>query len=145
MKIDIVKLNKDITLSHATDGAAGYDVQACLYFKEELRAGEALTIPLGFAMSMGKNIAAILLPRSGLGAKGLVLQNTIGLIDSDYQGEVCAMVKNTGNFTIVIKPMMRIAQLIFIPILHMEFNVVESFTTITNRGINGFGSTGDIK
>ena len=138
------KLN--LTLEPATEGSAGFDVCACISEPITLNAGEQSLVPLGFAMHINNpNWAAILLPRSGMGAKnGIVLGNTVGLIDSDYQGEVMAMLWNRkldGSFT--IEPGMRIAQIIFTPVALPKFNIVTDFNEETSRGTGGFGSTGN--
>ena len=143
--------NKDLfkklglSLSPATIGSAGFDVSACIEEEITLAAGEQALVPLGFAMHINNpNWAALLLPRSGLGAKnGIILGNTIGLIDSDYQGEVMAMLwnrKQEGSFT--VEPGMRIAQIIFTPIALPTFSIVDEFDENTERGTGGFGSTG---
>lgn len=141
--MQLIKHDKRISLERATEGSAGIDVQAAIDSAQYVYPGEIKMIPLGFSMHIGDaNIAALLLPRSGLGKKGIVLANTVGLIDSDYQGQVMAAVKNTGNEAFLIAPLDRIGQMIFAPVIHPEFEIVDSFTDATVRGEGGFGSTG---
>lgn len=134
---------------YATSGSAGLDLVACIDKPIKLISQDkAVLIPSGIALNMqtyADNIAAVLLPRSGLGhKKGLVLGNTIGLIDKDYQGEIfiSAWNRNTVFNEIVINPMERIAQLVFIPILKPHLELVKEFSEITARNSGGFGSTG---
>jgi dUTP pyrophosphatase len=128
---------------HATGGAAGVDMRACLDAPLELKPGETQLIKTGIAVYVADpNYAAILLPRSGLGHKhGIVLGNLVGLIDSDYQGEVMVSCWNRGGTTFTIQPGERIAQLVVIPVAQVEFDVVANFEA-TQRGEGGFGSTG---
>lgn len=132
-------------LAPATHGSAGFDVRACIDKNVVLRTGEIKLIPLGIKMHIfDPGIACVLLPRSGLGIKGLVLGNLVGLIDSDYQGVVTAIVWNR-NFResfedIIIKPGEKIAQAIFIPVIIPILIPVKSFIT-TDRGESGFGSS----
>lgn len=142
-ELKFIKHNKDISLSQATAGSAGYDVQASLDKSVVIYPNEIKMIPLGFRVHIeNPTMAAILLPRSGLGKVGIVLANTVGLIDSDYQGEVMCALKNTSNQEFVVTPLMRIAQMIFIPVISPEVEIVESFEATTERGNGGFGSTG---
>ncbi|MFM9940046.1 MAG: dUTP diphosphatase [Hyphomicrobiaceae bacterium] len=128
--------------------AAGIDLFACLDQPLSLAAGApAVLIPSGIALHMGRaDMAAIIAPRSGLGHKqGLVLGNTVGVIDGDYTGPVMISAWNRsapGTAPITIEPGSRIAQMLFVPILRPEFRVVETFTTASDRGAGGFGSTG---
>ena len=128
---------------YGTPGAAGLDLRACLDAPLELGPGDSQLVPSGIAIHIGDpGFAAIVLPRSGLGAKhGIVLGNLVGLIDSDYQGQVFVSVWNRGQAAFTIQPMDRIAQLVVVPVLQVEFNVVEEFEA-SSRGAGGFGSTG---
>ena len=142
--MQIIKHDERIQLERATDGSAGYDVSAAIDQDVTIYPGETKMIPLGFSVYIeDKNIAAILLPRSGLGTKkGIVLANTVGLIDSDYQGQVMAAVKNTSNDAFIVTPLARIGQMVFVPVVHREFELVKEFTSASARGTGGFGSTG---
>ena len=128
---------------YGTPGAAGLDLRACLEAPLTLNPGDSQLVPSGIAIHIGDpGFAAIILPRSGLGAKhGIVLGNLTGLIDSDYQGQVFISLWNRGQTAFTIQPMDRIAQLVVVPVQQVEFNVVEEFTT-SGRGAGGFGSTG---
>jgi len=128
---------------YATAGAAGLDLRACLDVPLTLNPGDSQLVPSGIAIHIGDpGFAAIVLPRSGLGAKhGIVLGNLVGLIDSDYQGQMFVSVWNRGQAAFTIQPMDRIAQLLVVPVQQVEFNVVEEFET-SSRGAGGFGSTG---
>ena len=128
---------------YATPGAAGLDLRACLDAPLVLQAGDSQLVPSGIAIHLGDpGLAAILLPRSGLGARhGIVLGNLVGLIDSDYQGQLFVSVWNRGKAAFTIAPLERIAQLVVVPVEQVEFNLVEEFET-SSRGAGGFGSTG---
>ena len=128
---------------YGTPGAAGLDLRACLDAPLVLQPGDSQLVPSGIAIHIGDpGFAAIILPRSGLGAKhGIVLGNLTGLIDSDYQGQVFISMWNRGQAVFTIQPMDRIAQLVVVPVQQVEFNVVEEFTA-SSRGAGGFGSTG---
>jgi len=128
---------------YATAGAAGLDLRACLAMPLTLEAGDSQLVPSGIAIHLGDpSYAAIVLPRSGLGAKhGIVLGNLVGLIDSDYQGEVFVSVWNRGKSAFTIEPMDRIAQLVVVPVAQVELHVVDEFAA-SDRGAGGFGSTG---
>jgi dUTP diphosphatase len=128
---------------YATAGAAGLDLRACLEAPLELRPGDSQLVHTGLAIHLGDPaLAAVVLPRSGLGAKhGIVLGNLVGLIDSDYQGEVMVSVWNRGKSAFTIQPMERIAQLVVVPVVQVELAVVEDFAA-SARGGDGFGSTG---
>ena len=128
---------------YATAGAAGLDLRACLEAPLTLMPGDSELVPSGISIHIGDaGFAAIILPRSGLGAKhGIVLGNLVGLIDSDYQGQIFISVWNRGNAAFTIQPMDRIAQLVVVPVQQVEFNVVEEFGS-SRRGAGGFGSTG---
>ena len=128
---------------YATAGAAGLDLRACLEAALTLMPGDSQLVPSGISIHIGDpGFAALILPRSGLGAKhGIVLGNLVGLIDSDYQGQIFISVWNRGNSAFTIQPMDRIAQLVVVPVQQVEFNVVEEFDS-SRRGAGGFGSTG---
>jgi dUTP pyrophosphatase len=128
---------------YATAGAAGLDLRACLGEALTLQPGDSQLVPSGIAIHIGDpGYAAIVLPRSGLGAKhGIVLGNLVGLIDSDYQGPILVSVWNRGKTAFTIQPMDRIAQLVVIPVAQVEWNVVDEFA-VSERGAGGFGSTG---
>ncbi|MDH4188666.1 MAG: dUTP diphosphatase [Betaproteobacteria bacterium] len=128
---------------YATRGAAGLDLRACVDVPLVLEPGDSQLVPSGIAIHIGDpRYAAVVLPRSGLGAKhGIVLGNLVGLIDSDYQGQLLISVWNRGRAAFTIQPMERIAQLVVLPVVQVEFQVVDEFTT-SHRGEAGFGSTG---
>lgn len=128
---------------YATRGSAGLDLRACIDQAIPIAPGTTHLIPTGLAIHIGDpGYAAIALPRSGLGHKhGIVLGNLVGLIDSDYQGQVFVSLWNRGQTTFVLDPMERIAQLIVVPVLQVKLNIVEEFTA-SDRGAGGFGSTG---
>jgi dUTP pyrophosphatase len=129
--------------AYATDGSAGLDLCACLDQAVNLAPGETLLIPAGFAMHIeDAGLAAVILPRSGLGhKKGIVLGNLVGLIDSDYQGQLFISCWNRGSETVAISPGDRIAQLVIVPVVRAEFELVDGFEQ-TRRGAGGFGHTG---
>ena len=128
---------------YASAGAAGLDLRACMDSPLTLQAGESQLVPSGIAIHVGDpGYAAVILPRSGLGAKnGIVLGNLVGLIDSDYQGPLMVSLWNRGQAQFTIQPMDRVAQLIVVPVVQVEFEVVPEFTA-SARGAGGFGSTG---
>jgi dUTP pyrophosphatase len=128
---------------YATAGSAGVDLRACIDGALELKPGDTRLIPSGIAIHLSDpGYAAIVLPRSGLGHKhGIVLGNLVGLIDSDYQGQVFVSVWNRGQSTFTIQPGERIAQLVVVPVAQVEFEVVEEFDA-SERGAGGFGSSG---
>ncbi len=128
---------------YATPGAAGMDLRACLEAPMTIRPGETQLIPSGLAVHMeDRNLAAVLLPRSGLGHKhGIVLGNLVGLVDSDYQGQVYVSCWNRGQESFIVQPGERIAQMLFVPVAHVEFEIVEEFIR-SERGEGGFGSSG---
>ncbi|ANQ84304.1 dUTP diphosphatase [Azoarcus olearius] len=129
--------------AYASAGAAGLDLRACLDAPVLLHPGETTLVPSGLAIHLADpGLAAMVLPRSGLGHKhGIVLGNLVGLIDSDYQGQVFVSVWNRGRDVFTIQPMERIAQLVVVPVLQVGFNVVDDFAA-SERGEGGFGSTG---
>jgi dUTP pyrophosphatase len=128
---------------HATAGSAGMDLRACIGAPLALPAGAAELIPTGISIYIADpDLAAVLLPRSGLGHKnGIVLGNLVGLIDSDYQGPLMVSVWNRGAAPFTISPGDRIAQMVFVPVVQVGFEVVEDFSA-TSRGAGGFGSSG---
>jgi len=128
---------------YATPGAAGLDLRACIQGPLVLQPGESQLVPSGIAIHLGDpGHAAIVLPRSGLGSKhGIVLGNLVGLIDSDYQGQVLVSLWNRGKEPFTVQPMDRIAQLVVIPVAQVQLAVVEEFAA-SERGAGGFGSTG---
>ncbi|MBC8519885.1 MAG: dUTP diphosphatase [Gammaproteobacteria bacterium] len=144
LKILDSRIGGEYPLPHyATDGSAGMDLRACIDAPLELKPGQTELIPSGIAIHMDdREMAATLLPRSGLGHKhGVVLGNLVGLIDSDYQGQVFVSCWNRGDTTFTIEPGERIAQMVFVPVIQAEFEVVEEFDT-SERGAGGFGHTG---
>ncbi|MBE3671833.1 MULTISPECIES: dUTP diphosphatase [Pseudoalteromonas] len=144
VKILNPKVGNEIPLpTYATDGSAGVDLRACIDEPLTLEPGQTELIPTGIAIHMkSKDMAATILPRSGLGHKhGIVLGNLVGLIDSDYQGQLFISCWNRGNDTFTIEPADRIAQLMFIPVIQPEFQLVEEFDE-SERGEGGFGHSG---
>lgn len=145
-KIDIKildeRLNEQLP-SYATAGSAGLDLRACIEQPITLNPGETSLIPTGIAVHLADTgLAALILPRSGLGHKhGIVLGNLVGLIDSDYQGQILVSCWNRGQTSFHLNPLERIAQLVVVPVIQVEFNQVDSFDQ-SHRGENGFGSTG---
>jgi dUTP pyrophosphatase len=134
---------KDQLPAYATAGSAGLDLRACINEALHIQPGTTHLIPTGLAIHLADPAyAAMILPRSGLGHKhGIVLGNLVGLIDSDYQGELMVSTWNRGNTEFVLNPMDRLAQLIIVPVLQVGFNVVDEFNS-SSRGAGGFGSTG---
>jgi len=128
---------------YSTAGAAGLDLRACIHSPVTLAPGAAELVPSGIAIHLADpGLAAVVLPRSGLGHKhGIVLGNLVGLVDSDYQGQVMVSLWNRSEAAFTINPMDRIAQLVVVPVVQVELNVVEEFAT-SARGAGGFGSTG---
>jgi dUTP pyrophosphatase len=128
---------------YATTGSAGLDLRACISEPITIEPGSTHLIPTGLAIHLADpGYAAIILPRSGLGHKhGIVLGNLVGLIDSDYQGELMVSTWNRGSTAFVLNPMERLAQLVIVPVMQVGFNIVESFDS-SERGAGGFGSTG---
>ena len=144
--IEVKILNEKITLEklrYATAGSAGLDLCACIDAPMTITPGQTALIPTGFAIHLkDPSLAAIILPRSGLGHRdGIVLGNLVGLIDSDYQGEIMVSLWNRGQKEFELNPMDRMAQLVVVPVLQPSFTVVDNFE-VSNRGQNGFGSTG---
>jgi dUTP pyrophosphatase len=138
------RVGREIPLpGYATDGSAGLDLRACLDAPITLEPGQTHLVPTGFAIHLeDPGLAAVLLPRSGLGHKhGIVLGNLVGLIDSDYQGQVMVSVWNRGSHPFMISPGERIAQMIIVPVVQVELEVVSEFDE-SARGAGGFGSSG---
>ena len=145
-KLDVRVLDSrllDQLPQYATSGSAGLDLRACIDQAIVLKPGDSTLVPSGIAIHLGDpGYAAMVLPRSGLGHKhGIVLGNLVGLIDSDYQGQIFVSVWNRSQSEFTIQPLERIAQMIVVPVLQVEFNVVADFA-LSIRGAGGFGSTG---
>jgi len=145
-RIDLKILDKRLRENpphYATAGSAGLDLRACIETPLHLAPGQTTLVPTGMAIHLADpSLAAMILPRSGLGHKhGIVLGNLVGLIDSDYQGELMVSVWNRGHESFTLNPLDRIAQLIVVPVLQVGFNIVDEFDA-SKRGENGFGSTG---
>jgi len=130
---------------YATAGAAGLDLRACIDAPIELKPGATVLVPSGIAIHLtDPGLAAMVLPRSGLGHKhGIVLGNLVGLIDSDYQGQIFVSLWNRGASVFALNPLERIAQLVVVPVLQVQLNIVEDFAA-SERGAGGFGSTGKV-
>ena len=146
MNVDVKILDarlRDNMPAYATPGSAGLDLRACIDAPVTLEPGQWQLIPTGMAMHLkDTNYAAMILPRSGLGHKhGIVLGNLVGLIDSDYQGEIMVSVWNRGKDSFTLNPLDRLAQLVVVPVVQVAFNVVDEFDA-SQRGAGGFGSTG---
>ncbi|HEX5057568.1 MAG TPA: dUTP diphosphatase [Gammaproteobacteria bacterium] len=144
LKILDQRIGKEIPLpAHATAGSAGMDLRACLDRPLQLSPGAAELIPTGIAIYIeDPGLAAVILPRSGLGHKhGIVLGNLVGLIDSDYQGQLLVSCWNRGKDVFTIQPGERIAQLVLVPVVQAEFDIVQDFAA-SDRGAGGFGSSG---
>lgn len=134
---------KDHLPAYATTGSAGLDLRAAINEAITIEPGQTILVPTGIAIHIADpTLAAVILPRSGLGHKnGIVLGNLVGLIDSDYQGPLMISCWNRSDTAFVLNPMDRLAQLVFVPVVQAQLTVVDSFTT-TDRGTGGFGSTG---
>ncbi len=144
LKILDQRLGTEFPLPHyATEGSAGMDMRACLEVPLEMAPGDTHLIPTGMAIHVADaGLAAVLLPRSGLGHKhGIVLGNLVGLIDSDYQGQVFVSCWNRGKETFIVEPGERIAQMVIVPVVRADFEIVEDFVD-SERGAGGFGHTG---
>ena len=147
MKIDVrvldARMNDELP-RYATPGSAGLDLRACLNAPLTLAPGACELIGTGIAIHLADpGYAALILPRSGLGHKhGIVLGNLVGLIDSDYQGELKVSAWNRSQTAFVIQPMERLAQLVIVPVVQAQFNVVDDFAAASARGAGGYGSTG---
>lgn len=145
-KIDVKILDarlRDQLPHYATPGSAGLDLRACIDAPITLQPGQTELVPTGMAIHLADpGLAAVVLPRSGLGHKhGIVLGNLVGLIDSDYQGQIFVSTWNRGNTPFVLNPMERLAQLVIVPVMQVGFNIVTDFDA-SGRGAGGFGSTG---
>lgn len=144
LKILDKRIGQDIPLpAYATEGSAGLDLRVCTDAPVQIAPGETVLLPTGIAIYVeDPKLAAVILPRSGLGHKnGIVLGNLVGLIDSDYQGELKISCWNRGQDHFTVHPGDRIAQLVFVPVVQAAFTVVDDFVQ-TNRGEGGFGSSG---
>ena len=146
-RIDVKLLDERLKThppAYATAGAAGLDLRACLPGPITLHPGETTLVPSGLAIHLADpGLAAMVLPRSGLGHKhGIVLGNLVGLIDSDYQGQLMVSAWNRSSVAFTIEPMERLAQLVIVPVVQAQFQVVQDFATETVRGEGGYGSTG---
>lgn len=128
---------------YATPGSAGIDLRACIDSALKIHPGETILVPTGIAIHLSDpTLAAMILPRSGLGHKhGIVLGNLVGLIDSDYQGEIFVSTWNRSHDSFTLNPLDRLAQLVVVPVVQVAFNVVDDFAA-SERGAGGFGSTG---
>lgn len=134
---------KDFLPAYGTPGSAGLDLRACIDAPLTIEPGQTVLVPTGLAIHIGDpGYAAMILPRSGLGHKnGIVLGNLVGLIDSDYQGQLMVSTWNRGGAAFTLHPLDRLAQLVIVPVLQVGFNLVEEFAS-SERGAGGFGSTG---
>jgi dUTP pyrophosphatase len=134
---------KELLPAYGTPGSAGLDLRACIDAPLLIEPGQTVLVPTGLAIHIGDpGYAAMILPRSGLGHKnGIVLGNLVGLIDSDYQGQLMVSTWNRGHASFTLQPLDRLAQLVIVPVLQVGFNVVEEFAS-SERGAGGFGSTG---
>jgi dUTP pyrophosphatase len=147
MKIDVKVLDPRLQSqlpTYATPGSAGLDLRACLEAPLTLQPNACQLVPTGMAIHLADpGYAALILPRSGLGHKhGIVLGNLVGLIDSDYQGQLMVSAWNRSSTAFTIEPMERIAQLMIVPVVQAQFNLVNEFTQASERGEGGYGSTG---
>jgi dUTP pyrophosphatase len=146
LKVVDARIGREIPLpEYATSGSAGVDLRACIDEALVLRPGETRLVPTGIAVHMADpGLAAVILPRSGLGHKhGIVLGNLVGLIDSDYQGQIMVSCWNRGTVDFTLEPGARLAQMVFVPIVQVNFDVVDEFTA-SQRGAGGFGHTGQL-
>ncbi len=147
MRVDLQILDerlKEQLPAYATAGSAGLDLRACLDEPLTLQPNAWQLVPTGMAIHLADaGYAALILPRSGLGHKhGIVLGNLVGLIDSDYQGQLMVSAWNRSDTAFTIQPMERIAQLVIVPVVQAQFNIVDDFAVATERGAGGYGSTG---
>lgn len=147
MRVDVKVLDARMAgqlPAYATSGSAGLDLRACLDAPLTLEPNAWQLVPTGLAIHLGDpGYAAMILPRSGLGHKhGIVLGNLVGLIDSDYQGQLMVSAWNRSSVPFTIEPMERIAQMVIVPVVQAQFNVVDGFDAASERGAGGYGSTG---
>ena len=147
MKLDVKILDERLRTqlpAYATPGSAGLDLRACLDAPMTIAAGQTVLVPTGLAVHLADpGYAALILPRSGLGHKhGIVLGNLVGLIDSDYQGQLMVSAWNRSQTAFTLQPMDRLAQLVIVPVVQARFNLVEEFAAESERGEGGYGSTG---
>jgi dUTP pyrophosphatase len=148
MKVDVKILDarmREQLPSYATAGSAGLDLRACIDSPLEMQPGDTFLMPTGLAVHVADpGYCALVLPRSGMGFKnGIVLANLVGLIDSDYQGQLMVPLWNRSQKAFTLNPLERVAQMIIVPVMQAQFNIVEEFTA-TERGAGGFGSTGKL-
>jgi dUTP pyrophosphatase len=146
MKVDVKILDarmREQLPAYATPGSAGLDLRACIDSPLEMQPGDTFLMPTGLAVHVADpGYCALVLPRSGMGFKnGIVLANLVGLIDSDYQGQLMVPLWNRSQKAFTLNPLERVAQMIIVPVMQAQFNVIEEFTA-TERGAGGFGSTG---
>jgi dUTP pyrophosphatase len=146
MKLDVKILDarmRDFMPAYATTGSAGLDLRACIDEPLTIAPGATTLVPTGLAIHLGDpGYAALILPRSGLGHKhGVVLGNLVGLIDSDYQGQLMISTWNRGDTAFMLNPMERLAQMVIVPVVQAQLNIVDDFEA-SERGAGGFGSTG---
>ena len=147
MNVDVKILDarlRDNLPAYATAGSAGLDLRACIDAPIVIEAGQTVLIPTGLAIHLADpGYAAMILPRSGLGHKhGIVLGNLVGLIDSDYQGQLMVSAWNRSTTAFTLQPMERLAQLVIVPVVQAQFNIVQEFPAASERGESGYGSTG---
>ena len=144
MKVELKILNEDCYPEYATPGSAGVDLRVCYLPKDgiSIRPGSQFMFSTGIAIHIkDPGYAGMIIPRSSLGKKGIVLGNLVGLIDSDYQGEILVLLWNRGHEVVKIERMDRIAQLVIVPVVQAQFEIVQEFEQ-SQRGTGGFGSTG---
>jgi dUTP pyrophosphatase len=144
LRILDARLGRDFPLpEYATTGSAGVDLRACVDAPLQVAPGQTVLVPTGMAIHIADpGLAAVILPRSGLGHKhGIVLGNLVGLIDSDYQGQIMVSCWNRSSEAFAIEPGIRLAQMVFVPVVQVEFEVVEEFS-VSSRGAGGFGHSG---
>ena len=149
MQVDLKILDarlRDTPPTYSTPGSAGLDLRACIQAPVLLQPGQWQLIPTGMAVHLrDPGYAALILPRSGLGHKhGIVLGNLVGLIDSDYQGELMVSAWNRSSTAFTLQPMERLAQLVIVPVVQAQFNEVQDFAQVSERGTGGYGSTGKV-
>ena len=149
MQVDLKILDtrlRETPPTYATPGSAGLDLRACIQVPIVLQPGQWQLIPTGMAVHLrDPGYAALILPRSGLGHKhGIVLGNLVGLIDSDYQGELMVSAWNRSSTAFTLQPMERLAQLVIVPVVQAQFNEVQDFAQVSERGTGGYGSTGKV-